>query len=59
MDGMTDEEMEFCLKLADAGFDPEDVFERLDERVPLEIIEQVFDDYDDDLMQKCYIQEFY
>jgi len=59
MEGMTNEEIEYTCWCADQGLDAEDIFERLNEEVPIEHIVQVLNDYDDALMGGGCMEEFY
>jgi len=56
---MTNEEIEYTCWCADQGLDAEDIFERLNEEVPIEHIMQVLNDYDDALMGGGCMEEFY
>ena len=59
MDGMTNEEIEFTVRLTDAGFEPEDIYERLGEEVPLELITMVVNHYNDSLMGGGDMEAYY
>jgi len=50
MDGMTDEEIDFCLQCYESGLEAEDIFERLNEQVPYGQIVWLLNTYEDSMM---------
>ena len=50
MDGMTEEEMEFCQECYESGLEAEDIFERLNEQVPYGQIVWLLNTYEDSMM---------
>jgi hypothetical protein len=50
MDGMTEEEMEFCQECYESGLEAEDIFERLNEQVPYGQIVWLLNTYEDRTM---------
>jgi hypothetical protein len=59
MDGMTNEEIDFSLRCYEQGLDAEDIYERLNEEVPMVQILELLTNYEDSLMQGGYMEEFY
>ena len=59
MHGMTDEEIDFSLRCYEQGLEAEDIFERLNEQVPLGHIVELLSNYEDSLMQGGHMEEFY
>ena len=59
MDGMTDEEIDFSLRCYEQGLEAEDIYDRLNEKVPFAHIVELLTTYEDSLMQGGYMEEFY
>ena len=59
MDGMTNEEIDFSLRCYEQGLDAEDIYERLNEEVPMVQILELLTNYEDSLMQGGYMDGFY
>ena len=56
---MTDEEIDFSLRCYEQGLEAEDIYERLNEEVPMVQILELLTNYEDSLMQGGYMEEFY
>ena len=59
MDGMTNEEIDFSLRCYEQGLDAEDIYERLNEEVPMVQILELLTNYEDSLMQGDYMEGYY
>jgi len=59
MQGMTSEEIDFCLRCYEQGLDAEDIFERLNEQVPFGHIVELLTTYEESLMQGDEMEAYY
>ena len=59
MDGMTNEEIEFSLRCYEQGLDAEDIYDRLNEKVPYAHIVELLTDYEDSLMGDGPMEAYY
>ena len=59
MDGMTDEEIDFSLRCYEQGLEAEDIYDRLNEKVPMLHIVELLTAYEDSLMEGDYMEGYY